>query len=66
MPGLAHWSQEGGERYMGQSCPKEAAPAQPSLEQSRLANPEMQEQNQSRWAGLPIQPSHELQMQELE
>lgn len=65
-PGLAHWSKDGNERYVGQSCPKEAAPAHPSLEQNCPADPEMHEQTQLRLAGLPRQPSRALQMPELE
>lgn len=54
------------EKYVGQSCPKEAAPAQPSLEEDHPAGPQRQEQIQPGSAGLPSQPSDGLQMQELE
>lgn len=40
-PGLAHGAQDGTERYVGQSCPQEAAPAPPSLGQNHPADPEM-------------------------
>lgn len=68
-PGLAHLFQDGNEKYVGQSCPKEAAPDQTSPAQPRT---EPSSWPRDAWTHLAksrrsaSQPSHELQVQCLE